>query len=152
MDLSIRLRRRAAWRRAAAGGAALAMLPLFAACAPSSSVAATSGLPTPVPPAAVATVPPAKPLAVADPNAAGGPRLTIENFNFTPADISVAPGTTVTWTNNDDVAHTVTASDNAFGSTALETGNSFSFTFTQPGTYTYFCSIHPFMTGRVTVQ
>jgi plastocyanin len=152
MNLSTRLPRRAAWRSVAAGGAALALLPLLAACAPTSSVAATTGLPTPVPPAAVATVPPAKPPIVADPNAAGGPRLAIENFNFTPADITVAPGTTVTWTNNDDVEHTVTSSTNAFGSSAIETGNSFSFTFTQPGTYTYFCSIHPFMTGRVTVQ
>ena len=152
MNLSTRLPRRAAWRSLAAGGATLALLPLLAACAPTSSVAATSGLPTPVPPAAVATVPPARPLAVADPNAAGGPQLTIENFNFTPADITVAPGTTVTWTNNDDVEHTVTSSTNAFGSSAIETGNSFSFTFTQPGAYSYFCSIHPFMTGRVTVQ
>ncbi|MBV9173726.1 MAG: cupredoxin domain-containing protein [Chloroflexi bacterium] len=124
---------------------------MAAACAPS-GLAATTGLPTPVPPSAVATVPPAKPLAVADPNAPGGPRLTIENFNFTPADLTVGSGATVTWTNNDDVEHTVTASDNTFGSKALETGDTFSFTFTQPGTYTYFCSIHPFMTGRVTVQ
>jgi plastocyanin len=129
-----------------------ALLPLFAACAPSTVITATTGLPTPVPPAAVATIPPAKPLAVADPNAPGGPRLTVENFNFTPADITVAAGTTITWTNNDDVEHTVTASDNSFGSKALETGDTFSFTFSKPGTYTYFCAIHPFMTGRVTVQ
>jgi plastocyanin len=152
MDLSTRLRRRPVWRTLVAAGVAAALLPLMAACGPSNSSAATTGLPTPVPPAAVATVPPAKPLAVADPNAAGGPQLTVENFNFTPADITVAPGTTITWTNNDDVEHTVTAPDNGFSSKALETGDSYSFTFTQPGTYTYFCAIHPFMTGRVTVR
>jgi plastocyanin len=150
MDLSQRVRR-SRWRSLVVVGAA-SVLPLVAACVPSAGAAATTGLPTPVPPSAVATIPPAKPLAVANPNAPGGPQLTIENFNFTPADITVAAGTTVTWTNNDDVQHTVTASDNSFGSKALETGGAFSFTFTQPGTYSYFCSIHPFMTGRVTVQ
>ena len=145
MDSSRLVRR----RRFVAIGTAL--LPVITACA-SIGVVASTGLPTPVPPAAVATVPPAKPLAVANPNAPGGPQLTVENFNFTPADITVARGTTVTWTNNDDVEHTVTASDSSFGSKALETGDTFSFTFTQPGTYSYFCSIHPFMTGRVTVQ
>jgi plastocyanin len=152
MDLSHFVRRRAHWRSLVVTGAASMLLPVVAACAPSTGVAATTGLPTPVPPSAVATVPPAKPLAVADPNAPGGPQLTVENFNFTPADITVAAGTTLTWTNNDDVEHTVTASDNRFGSKALETGGTYSFTFPQPGTYTYFCSIHPFMTGRVTVQ
>ena len=78
--------------------------------------------------------------------------MTIENFNFTPATVTVAAGTTITWTNNDDVEHTVTASDNSFSSKALETGDTFSYTFAQPGTYSYFCAIHPFMTGRVTVQ
>jgi plastocyanin len=154
MDLHLlqRVRGRERWRSLVVTGAGCASLLLVAACASSNGVAATTGLPTPVPPSAVATVPPARPLAVADPNAAGGPQLTIENFNFAPADITVAPGTTITWTNNDDVEHTVTASDNSFGSKALETGAAYSFTFSQPGTYSYFCSIHPFMTGRVTVQ
>jgi plastocyanin len=133
-------------------GVTFALLLLMAACAPASQVVASTGLPTPVPPEAVATVPLAKPLAVANPNAPGGPQLTIENFNFTPAVMTVAAGTTITWTNNDDVEHTVTASDNSFSSKALETGDTFSHTFVQPGTYTYFCAIHPFMTGRVTVQ
>jgi plastocyanin len=152
MDLPHLVRRHPRWHSLVVVGATSVLLPLLAACAPSNAVAGTTGLPTPVPPAAVATVPPAKPLAVADLNAAGGPRLAVENFNFTPADITVAPGTTITWTNNDDVEHTVTASDNRFGSKALETGDAFSFTFAQPGTYAYFCAIHPFMTGRVTVQ
>ena len=152
MDLSHVVHRRSRWRAIVIAGAASMFLPLVAACAPSIGVAATTGLPTPVPPSAVATVPPAKPLAVANPNAPGGPQLTIENFNFIPADITVAPGTTITWTNNDDVEHTVTASDNSFGSKSLGTGGAFSFTFAQPGTYSYFCAIHPFMTGRVTVQ
>ncbi|MBV9328446.1 MAG: cupredoxin family copper-binding protein [Chloroflexi bacterium] len=152
MDLLRRLRRRTHWRALVVGSALFGLLPLFAACAPSNSIAATAGLPTPVPPSAVSTLAPARPLVTADPNAPGGPQLTIENFNFTPADITVAAGTVVTWTNNDDVEHTVTASDNSFGSKALEAGDTFSFTFSQAGSYTYFCSIHPFMTGRVTVQ
>ena len=152
MDLSTRLRRRPRWRTLVAAGVGAGLLPLVAACASFGSINATTGQPTPVPPSAVATVPPAKPLAVANPDAAGGPQLTIENFNFTPADITVAVGTTVTWTNNDDVEHTVTASDNSFSSSSLETGTSYSFTFATAGTYSYFCAIHPFMTGRVTVQ
>jgi plastocyanin len=153
MDLFSRVRQRPHWRRLVVISA-IGLLPVVAAaaCAPSSSVAVTTGLPTPVPPSGVATLAPPKPLVTADPNAPGGPQLTVENFNFTPADISIPVGTTVTWTNNDDVEHTVTASDNSFGSKALESGDNFSYTFTQPGTYTYFCSIHPFMTGRVTVQ
>src|SRR3954454_101025 len=122
MDPSLLVRRYRRWSGAALVGAMSALLLLLAACAPTSQVAATTGLPTPVPPVAVATVPLDKPLAVADPNAPGRPQLTIENFNFTPAGITVAAGTTITWTNNDDVEHTVTASDNSFSSKALETG------------------------------
>src|SRR5215470_12310752 len=144
MDPSLSVRRHLRWRSAVLVGAMSALLLLLAACASASQVAATTGLPTPVPPPAVATVPPDKPLAIADPNAPGGPQLTIENFNFTPANMTVAAGTTITWTNNDDVEHTVTASDNSFSSKALETGDTFSYTFAQPGTYSYFCAIHPF--------
>jgi plastocyanin len=132
-------------------GAALASSVIAVACT-ANAAAPTSGLATPVPPAAVSTVPPPKPLVAADPNAAGGPRISVGNFNFTPADITVARGTTVTWTNHDDVQHTVTASDSSFGSSAIETEGSFSFAFAEPGSFSYFCAIHPFMTGRVTVQ
>ena len=76
----------------------------------------------------------------------------IENFNFVPADLSVKAGTTVVWTNRDDVEHTVTASDNSFSSQPIQTDGQFSYTFTTAGTYSYFCAIHPFMTAKVIVQ
>jgi plastocyanin len=77
--------------------------------------------------------------------------VSIENFAFNPPNISVAPGTTVTWVNNDTVPHTTTASDGTWDSETLQPGESFSFTFDTPGTFPYFCEIHPFMTGTVTV-
>lgn len=77
--------------------------------------------------------------------------VTIKNFAFSPASITVKVGTTVTWTNSDQDAHTVTAKDSTFGSQALDTGASFKFTFTKPGTYDYLCTIHPFMTATVVV-
>ena len=114
------------------------------------AVAPAAGLPTPVPPAALATIPPAKPARPA--SATSGPAVSVENFNFTPAELTVPAGTTVTWTNHDDVEHTVTASDNGFGSPSIQTDGQFSYTFAKPGTYTYFCAIHPFMTAKVIVQ
>ena len=121
------------------------------ACAPATLGAVTSAaLPTPVPPAALATIPPPKPSHPTD--ATGGPAVTVENFNFVSAEIVVPPGTTVVWTNADDVEHTVTASDNSFSSPAIEPESQFSHTFASAGTYSYFCAIHPFMTGKVVVQ
>ena len=80
--------------------------------------------------------------------------VTIDNFAFGPAAITVAVGTKVTWTNRDDEPHTVTSADDPklFKSAALDTDDSFSFTFDKPGTYSYFCSIHPRMTGTVVVK
>lgn len=80
--------------------------------------------------------------------------ITINNFTFSPKVLTVAVGTKVTWTNKDDEPHTVVnaGSPPAFKSAALDSDDSFSFTFTQPGTYQYFCSIHPFMTGTVVVK
>jgi plastocyanin len=67
--------------------------------------------------------------------------------------MTVAAGTTVTWTNNDDVPHTVVSDDKTtFKSRALDTGEKFSYTFTKPGKYAYFCSVHPKMTAEVVVQ
>ena len=79
--------------------------------------------------------------------------VTIQNFAFSPADITVKQGTTVTWTNRDNAAHTVSETDSLSGpkSSALDFSASYSFTFSQPGTYHYHCSIHPQMTGTVTV-
>jgi plastocyanin len=79
--------------------------------------------------------------------------VSIDNFTFTPAKLTVKAGTTITWTNQDDIPHGIAASDNAFTrSKALDTNDSFSFTFTTPGTYQYFCYIHPHMVGTVVVE
>src|ERR1700730_2101104 len=83
---------------------------------------------------------------------ASTPSVRIDNFSFTPAEITVSPGTTLTWTNGDDIPHTVVASNKAFRSKVMDTDQQFSFTFTQPGTYEYFCSLHPHMKGKVTVK
>jgi amicyanin len=76
----------------------------------------------------------------------------ISNFTFTPAEITVAPGTAVTWTNEDDIPHAIAATGKAFRSKALDTGENYSFTFTVPGTYDYFCSLHPHMQGKIIVK
>lgn len=75
----------------------------------------------------------------------------ISNFTFGPKEVTVKVGQTVTWTNDDDIPHTVVAVDKSFRSKVLDTGQSFSFTFTKPGQVAYFCSLHPMMTGKVTV-
>lgn len=80
--------------------------------------------------------------------------VKIDNFSFGPATLTVSAGTTVTWTNRDDIPHTVVSADDPkiFKSKVLDTDEKFSFTFTKAGTYPYFCSIHPKMTGKVIVQ
>jgi plastocyanin len=78
--------------------------------------------------------------------------VVIDNFSFAPAVLTIPAGTTVTWTNRDDIPHTVTESAQHFKSTALDTDDSFSHTFDEPGTYEYFCSLHPKMTGRIVVE
>ena len=78
--------------------------------------------------------------------------VKIDNFSFGPASVTVAAGTTVTWTNKDDVPHNVVSIDNAFKSKALDTDEKFSYTFTKPGTYKYFCSVHPKMTAEIVVH
>jgi plastocyanin len=78
--------------------------------------------------------------------------VKIDNFSFGPAALTVPVGTTVTWTNRDDIPHTVVSTDGVFKSKVLDTDEKFSFTFSKAGTYPYFCSIHPKMTGKVIVQ
>ena len=79
--------------------------------------------------------------------------VKIDNFSFSPATLTVAAGTTIKWTNRDDIPHTVVSEDkSSFKSKALDSDESFSFTFTTPGTYPYFCSVHPKMTAKVIVQ
>lgn len=82
------------------------------------------------------------------------PSVTIDNFTFKPGAVTVAVGTELVWTNHDDIPHTVTSADDprAFKSPPLDTGDSFRFRFTSPGTYKYFCSLHPKMVGSVTVK
>jgi len=83
---------------------------------------------------------------------AGGSAVAIDNFAFVPANLSVASGTTVTWTNQDDTPHTVSADDGrTFDSSAFGRGKTFQVTAGAPGTYPYFCRIHPFMKGTLTV-
>jgi plastocyanin len=80
--------------------------------------------------------------------------VTIDNFAFAPALMTVAPGTKVTWANKDEEPHTVTSADGGmtFKSPALDTDDKFSFTFDKPGTYKYFCSVHPHMVGTIIVK
>jgi len=84
--------------------------------------------------------------------AATSAAVKIDNFSFGPAAVTVPVGTTVTWTNQDDIPHTVVSTDGVFKSKALDTDDKFSFVFNKPGTYSYFCSIHPKMTGQIIVQ
>ena len=92
--------------------------------------------------------------AVAAQEKAQNAEVKIDNFSFGPATVTVPAGSTVTWTNHDDIPHTVVSADDpkAFKSKVLDTDEKFSFTFTKAGTYSYFCSVHPKMTGKVTVQ
>ena len=80
--------------------------------------------------------------------------IKIDNFSFGPMTLTIPLGTTVTWINRDDIPHTVVSTDDpkVFKSKALDTDEKFSFTFTKAGTYPYFCSVHPKMTGKVIVQ
>ena len=78
--------------------------------------------------------------------------VTIDNFTFTPPALTVALGTTVKWVNHDDIPHLVVSTDKAFRSKALDTDDSYSFTFTSAGTFDYFCALHPHMVGKVIVK
>jgi len=78
--------------------------------------------------------------------------VKVDNFSFGPATLTVPVGTTVTWTNRDDIPHTIVSTDKVFKSKVLDTDEKFSFTFAKAGTYSYFCSIHAKMTGSVVVQ
>lgn len=93
----------------------------------------------------------AAPSAAASAAAAGGDSAQIANFAFSPATLTVKVGTTVTWTNTDTAAHTVTADDGSFNSSRLATGATFQQAFATAGTFTYHCAIHSSMKGTVTV-
>jgi plastocyanin len=78
--------------------------------------------------------------------------VKIDNFSFGPQSLKVAAGTTVTWINRDDIPHTVVSTDGVFKSKVRDTDEKFSYTFAQPGTYPYYCSVHPKMTGTIVVH
>ena len=84
--------------------------------------------------------------------AASSAEVKIGNFSFGPTSLAVAVGATVTWTNGDEIPHTVVSNDKVFKSKVLDTDDKFSFTFAKAGTYPYFCSLHPKMTGQIVVQ
>jgi len=87
-------------------------------------------------------------------SAAEAREVVIDNYNFAPGSLTVPVGTTVTWVNRDETPHTVVAGDNprSFKSGGLDTDDKFSFTFAKPGTYDYFCTVHPYMTGKIVVR
>ncbi|HEX5377022.1 MAG TPA: cupredoxin family copper-binding protein [Phenylobacterium sp.] len=93
-------------------------------------------------------------LALTAPAAATPAPVTVKiaNFTFAATTVTVHPGTTVTWVNDDDIPHTIVADDKSFRSKVLDTGDRFAFTFAKRGTYGYFCSIHPHMTGKIVVE
>ncbi len=78
--------------------------------------------------------------------------VKVDNFSFAPGTLTVAAGTKVTWTNHDDIPHTIVSTDGVFKSKVLDTDDKFSFVFTKAGTYPYFCSLHSKMTGKIVVQ
>jgi plastocyanin len=79
--------------------------------------------------------------------------VSIDNFTFNPQTVTVKAGTTVTWVNKDDIPHGIAAQKNAFPrSKVMDTEGSYTFTFTTPGTYAYFCYVHPHMTGTIVVE
>ena len=80
-----------------------------------------------------------------------GAKVSIANFAFAPAEITIAPGESVTWTNDDGAPHGLEFNDGAPGTDLLLPKASFSRRFDQPGTYDYNCSVHPYMTGRIIV-
>ena len=83
---------------------------------------------------------------------AAGAAVSITNFTFDPADITVKPGGAVTWTNNDSVAHTITGNAGEFDSGSVAPGATYSHTFDKAGSFSYHCTVHPSMTAKVTVQ
>jgi plastocyanin len=87
-----------------------------------------------------------------DQPSAANAEVKIDNFSFGPETLTVAVGTTVTWINRDDIPHTVVSTDGVFKSKVRDTDEKFSYTFAKAGTYPYYCSVHPKMTGKVVVQ
>jgi plastocyanin len=85
-------------------------------------------------------------------SAAGTVTIEIGNYSFTPAEVTVAPGTKVVWVNHDEMVHSVVSADHLFGSTGMDTDDEYSFVFEKEGDYAYLCSLHPYMTGMIKVR
>lgn len=83
---------------------------------------------------------------------ANSTEVKVDNFTFSPETVTVPVNSTVTWVNKDDIPHVIASNDGLFKSKALDTDQKYSFTFSKPGTYAYYCSIHPKMVGKVVVQ
>ena len=111
-----------------------------------------ASLPAPVLIAMLLLFPGTPRLKANDEPSASNAEVKIDNFSFGPQTITVPVGATVTWINRDDIPHTVVSTDGVFKSKVRDTDEKFSYTFAKPGTYSYFCSIHPKMTGKVVVQ
>jgi plastocyanin len=100
-----------------------------------------------------AAVPPGSAQTETAPPAVTSAHVSIDNFSFTPQTLTVKAGTTVTWTNRDDIPHGMASDNKAFSrSKALDTDDSYSVTFSTPGAFKYFCYIHPHMTGTIIVE
>lgn len=138
MSAEDRVKRLCSGLAALAAGAALGVMvnTTNANAAPVSQPVGTGGVPR----AVAASRPPAS------------PRIEITKHKFSLPTVTVPAGATVTWVNHDDDAHTVTSTTGLFGSPGLDTDDSFSYRFTKPGTYQYFCTLHPLMVGTVVVQ
>jgi plastocyanin len=78
--------------------------------------------------------------------------VKVDNFTFSPGTLAVPVNSTITWVNKDDIPHVIASNDGLFKSKALDTDQKYSFTFSKPGTYAYYCSIHPKMVGKIVVQ
>jgi plastocyanin len=117
---------------------------VFGACSGSTSTDSTTA---PTTTTAIAAAPTTEPALTS-----GAAEVDIVNFSFNEAETTVKVGDTVSWTNSENgIQHTTTANEGLWASGALDSGGVFEFTFTEPGTYSYFCSIHPSMTGTITV-
>ena len=102
--------------------------------------------------AVVAVVAGSSPVHAAAATASAEATVKIDNFTFAPATLTVPAGTTVTWLNEDDLPHTIADKDRRFKSKALDTDEAFAYTFSTPGRFEYFCSLHPHMTGTIVVE
>jgi plastocyanin len=111
-----------------------------------------ASLPAPVLIAMLLLLPGSRSQAANDQPSAASAGVNIDNFVFGPQTITVPVGATVTWTNKDDIPHTSVSTEGVFKSKVLDTDEKFSYTFTKAGTYPYYCTIHPKMTGKVVVQ